>query len=69
MKLDLFNNEVYWVWLYRINDELIIFKFIICIYFVLFIYCNLYLFCFINILNVFDSFKIIMVWLLWNNVL
>lgn len=57
MKPDLFNNEVYWVWSYRTNDELIIFKSITRIHFVSFIYCNSYSLCFINILNVSDSFR------------
>lgn len=38
MKPDLFNNEVYWVWSYRTNDELIIFKSITRIHFVSLIY-------------------------------
>lgn len=38
MKPDLFNNEVNWVWSYRTNDELIIFKSITRIHFVSLIY-------------------------------
>lgn len=43
MKPDLFNNEVNWVWSYRTNDELIIFKSITRIHFVSLIYCNSYI--------------------------
>lgn len=38
MKPDLFNNEVNWVWSYRTNDKLIIFKSITRIHFVSLIY-------------------------------